>query len=420
MERPLAPPPAPIAEETGDERPRRPAPTIWQVILSSLAILALWGFALALVGIGLADILSAQDVPSETVSLFLWAAGLTLSGALVIPSLVYALSRLLGRSVALPGWLTLGLLRLALLLLPFVLLIGHWISLQPALAWLVLPPLHALALGLPIAWLLWVGIRGLPAGPPQRAWGVFGAGLVVGPALILVLEAIAALAVVTLFLASEPGVTEELMALVERARRANLTPEDLSNALTPFLEEPGIPITVFLFLAGIVPVVEELFKPIGVWFLLGRNLTPAEGFVAGLLSGAGYALAENLALSSQTESWAIAVTARAGPGLLHMVNAGLFGWALVGAWRHRRYARMVVTYLLVVFLHGLWNGLSLFAFASALDPSATSAVASIPQSFGRVAPFGLLLLTVVAFAILLFANRNLQKGRAELAARPAG
>jgi RsiW-degrading membrane proteinase PrsW (M82 family) len=84
-------------------------------------------------------------------------------------------------------------------------------------------------------------------------------------------------------------------------------------------------------------------------------LTPVEGFTAGLLSGAGYALFESLALASGGEQWAALVFARIGTAGIHILTTGLTGWALVLAWRRRRFLRLAATYVFVVSVHGVWN-----------------------------------------------------------------
>jgi hypothetical protein len=48
-----------------------------------------------------------------------------------------------------------------------------------------------------------------------------------------------------------------------------------------------------------------------------------------------------------------------------MTNAGLMGWALASTWQDGRYLRLVLTYLGVSALHGLWN---LFSLAQGILP----------------------------------------------------
>src|SRR4030067_2197270 len=99
---------------------------------------------------------------------------------------------------------------------------------------------------------------------------------------------------------------------------------------------------------------------LGGWCLGGSRLPPAEGFTAGILCGAGYALVESLILSVDGgEQWVSLVFARIGTAVVHPLTSGLTGWALAYAWRENRYLRLGAAYLGAVLLHGLWNGLTM-------------------------------------------------------------
>ena len=145
-----------------------------------LALFGLWGSAFGLVVIGLIETSDAA------LSLYLMAAGLALSGLLLLPSLFFAALRLAGRPVE--DDFHLGLLRPTLLIfsLPLILLVGNWSANQAGIGRLLLPFAHVLAVGLPVWWIAYLAVRNLPLGSLQRRWGVFTTGLIVGPALILV------------------------------------------------------------------------------------------------------------------------------------------------------------------------------------------------------------------------------------------
>jgi hypothetical protein len=80
------------------------------------------------------------------------------------------------------------------------------------------------------------------------------------------------------------------------------------------------------------------------------------------------------------------------------------------AWRYGRYALLGLTYLGAVFIHGLWNGLTLFSSFSALA-EAQGLPLDIPgvSRLGALAPYGLLALASAAFAALLWANWRLSR-----------
>jgi hypothetical protein len=128
------------------------------------------------------------------------------------------------------------------------------------------------------------------------------------------------------------------------------------------------------------------------------------------LSGAGYALFESLALSSRGVDWASLVAARMGTAVIHIFTASLMGWAMVVAWERRKYVILGLAYLAAVFIHGMWNGLTLFSTYTALAEMQNLPV-EMPRLFklGSVAPYGLVALTVVGLFSLLWANRALAR-----------
>ncbi len=381
-----------------------------QLVFSFLGTLALWGLSMGLLALSLARMFG-EGPGSDSTSLLLLAAGLGFFGFLLIPSGAFAFSRLTSTEIGWPGWLKLGTVSKLAVLFPVILLAGHLISSRPALSWALLPPLHILALGLPILWLLWLGSRSIQRPPAARGWVIFAAGLVLGPMAILILEFLIGTGLVVGWAASlarDTAQLDQLLGIMDEVRAFSDRPEALLPILEPYLTSPVVAGTLFVFVAGIVPVIEEAIKPIGVWFLRLEEATPATGFVAGLLSGGAYALFENLALSSQSEEWALAAAARAGTSLLHMITTGLIGWALASAWRDRSYPRVIGSYLAAVALHGSWNGLTLLALTGFV-PSSAAAFVALLQPLGAIAPLGLVGLTVLSLGLMVGMNYRLRK-----------
>jgi hypothetical protein len=382
-------------------------PSILQFVFTVLALFGLWGSAL---GIGVIGLIESSEA---ALSLFLIAAGLILSGLLLVPSLAFTGLRLAGRP-AKEGQ-HLGLLRPTLLIfaLPLILLAGNWSANQTGIGRLILPVVHVLAIGLPVWWIAYLALRNLTLGSPQRRWGVFTSGLIVGPALILVIETLALIVFVliaVLVISTQPDLLNEWLRLSRNLRGLQTSPQDALNALGPYMNRPGIIFAVLAFGAGIVPLIEEAIKPVGVWLLAGRNLTPAAGFAAGTLSGAGYALFESLALSSTTNDWLYLVVARIGTAAVHVLTSALTGWALVLAWREKRYLRLGAVYLLAVLIHASWNGMSLLAsFGAFSDGSAENTLVPLLGWLNENISYGLGLLTIACFAALLLANHRLAK-----------
>ena len=399
-------------------------PSAIQFFLSVIVTLMCWGVALILVLGGAIRLLSPSESEVDFLSITLLAAGAAMSGFLFIPSAAYALLRLLGKSYSLPAWLR-RLLNpnLLILFLPVTLLFGYWIAERSELAWLILPFLHVLAVGLPILWLAYLGWRGLPTGTPQRAWGVFGSGLLLGPAVIMVFEMLALGVLFILgmiYISLHPEMSQALSDLQQLLPDMGGSPEDALSLVKPYLTMPIVIFTIFSFVALIVPLIEEIFKPIGAWLLVWKNLSPAEGFTAGLLSGTGYALFENLALTTiNNGGWLEIVILRMGTGLLHIITAALTGWAMAMAWGKGRYIRLALTYLVVVLIHGAWNGLAVIAGVQDLALSGPSVFGSISW-VSNLAYIGMAFLTIAMFLVLIVSNSLLRRGESSLLRREDG
>lgn len=388
---------------------------MWQFALSAVAAVILLGLGLSLAVAGLAWRFDRSTSIISATPFFLMAAGLLMSGMLLLPSAGFALLRLIGYPQLFDRYkLDIPYLRptLLFLLVPVILYTGHLINSQlPDWEWLLLPPIHVLAIGLPLLWLVFLGTRGLSSGSHQQTWGILGSGLALSPLLIMVAEIVAAglfLVFGAFYLLGRPGLIEELSNLAQRLVEAPPNPAVYQRLLEPVLQQPGIVYGVFVFIAVVVPLIEEALKPVGVWLLAGREISPSSGFAAGLLSGAGFALFESLAFTSNASQWSLVASARIGTGVIHIVTAGLTGWALASAWQNGRYLRLGLIYLTAVFLHASWNGLTLLATSLELTGSGIMENKFITQ-LAQVAPVGLGILTITGFAILLGANSILRK-----------
>jgi hypothetical protein len=156
-------------------------------------------------------------------------------------------------------------------------------------------------------------------------------------------------------------------------------------------------------------LIEEAFKPIGVWLLAGRSLTPAQGLAAGVLSGAGYALFESLFLGSSGSDWIAVVVARIGTSVIHIFTAALTGWALASAWGQGRYGRLAGAYLVAVLTHAAWNGVALLDVFKNLANAGLGQQASLTRLFstlGTASPYVLLVLALAVFSALVMLNRS--------------
>lgn len=404
-------------------RPSIHIPSLLQGVFSALALLALWGGGLITMFVGIMSAVLQDPTMGDPLSMFLMSALLFGSGLLLLPSVYYGLYRATGRPTidSLP-WLRRTHPALWIFALPIVIAIGYGVYQNQVLSWVLLPPLHLLAVGIPVGWMLYLAVRGLPLGSSQRMWGVFGSGLVLAPALITIFELLAAIAFMLLasfYIASQPELLNKIMSLATTMQGTPPSPEALLEEFGPYLARPSVLFAVLVFGAAIVPLIEELIKPIGVWLLAKRRLRPAAGFAAGALSGAGYALFESLALTSGGQEWPALMIARIGTAAVHILTTAITGWALVQAWTRRRYLLLGITYLTAVAIHGLWNGLTIFsAFASLAEMKYLPFEMPAMTNLAMIAPFGLLLIGMASLAALILFNRRLATGLGAVVAQP--
>lgn len=387
--------------------------TIGLLLVSGLGLVFALLSAVSLGLFGLVSVFGEVVPRGDTVPIFTIAWISALVGLLALPAVVLCVLRLLGRVPRLPnflnGW---RLASILMLLWPLVLVAGNAIAGSSRLAWLLLPPLHLLAIGLPLWWLVELACKRLPGGSTQRGWGILNTSLFVTTPTLIVVELLAIIGLLVL-VGVAVSLRPEWLAVFERmAERLALLQDDptaVMQVLQPILENPLAIYAVLAVLAGLVPLVEELFKPLAVWFLAGRSLSPAEGFVAGAISGGGFALLESLLTLSgpQGDGWAALAVARAGTGLLHITTTALMGWALASAWRSGAYWRLGLAYLLAVVWHGMWNGLSVASGVGALFTTPPAEIAWL-MHLSAVAPFGLLVLVISLFLFLWGGNRRLR------------
>jgi len=293
---------------------------------------------------------------------------------------------------------------------PVILLLGTLAANSPGLAVWLLPVLHVLAATIPVYAISRLALRGLDTGSALRRWGLLGLGLVLGPGLVMVLELSTigvALAGFIVQISSDQSRAMEIVLLAQRLQYAQPNPETIFNILSPYLMQPMLLFGIAAFVTAVVPLIEETLKPIGVWLLAGRKLTPLEGFSAGILSGAGYALFENLFITSPGIEWAIVSIGRIGTTSMHMLTAGITGYALATAWKANRYLRLGLLFASSVLIHALWNSLTLLGVAGTL-PNTLEALGTV-RTAGQIAAAGLVFLFAVILAGLSFLNRRLQR-----------
>jgi protease prsW family protein len=289
-------------------------------------------------------------------------------------------------------------------------LIGYQISGIKTINWLFLPILTIPAVVLPLFALLALGTQKLRFGTRWQSWNVLGLGMTLVPLVLFILEIAVVIIIFFVLIAyviSQPELAFELQGLSQQIILLGPESEAVLDLLTPFLTKPGVIITTLVYIAILVPALEEIFKPLGVWLLAGKLESPAQGFTLGALSGAGYALIETVGVSSQSGEWASLLFSRIGTGLLHITTSALMGAAIVVAWREQHHLRLIGTYFLAVTLHGLWN-----TFAMLFTFSGFAELLGQPGRLSTLQPIMIIAMSILAiglFAILVLSNRKMRK-----------
>lgn len=332
---------------------------------------------------------------------------------LLVPGLWVSMARLFGKPV--PNWHLPNSLRYASLGMaawPILVAAGFFLSRGGAIYWLLLPPVQILVVGLPLWWLVEVGRRNLAPGRTARHWSLFNVAMLGGlPVTFFVEMAVMAAAgiVVVVIVSMQPSLAAELERLANRISAMPMEPEAILRVITPYLRNPAVILLTLAATAGVVPIIEELLKPLAIWLLAGRKLTPAEGFAGGLLCGSAFALMESLGnlATPLGEAWVAVALGRMGTGLLHTLTTALMGWGLASAWTEKRYASLGVIYLVSVGLHALWNTFGVLqGFTAFLEPGS----GGLALNLGTIAPLGMGVLVLGMLALLAGANTIIRKG----------
>lgn len=391
--------------------------TILQFLLSLLAAFMFFTLSAGLLLLGTTGMISDLTGGSITnePDIFLWVTGFSVFGLLVLPSALFALLKWTGCPYqGLKPNQRLSLSRITFLLLvigfPTALALGWASSQHPWTSISVLPIVHVLAVGIPILWLGLIGLRGLPVGSPQRASGVFAAGLALSPFFAITLEIIAALFIFIagiFVLSMSPEMVVYLENIANTIQQTS-DPEQMLELLQPLLTNPWVITGIVLLMAVLTPLIEETIKPMGVYLLLHRRISPAEGFAAGLLNGLGFALFESLLVSSGVQEWLSTVLLRAPTAVLHGFTTALVGYGLASAASQRRYLRLAGCFLTAVTLHAIWNGLTLISAGYSIQSMLLSARIGIPD-FVQIIPLILVFLSGISFLGILLLNRRLNQ-----------
>ena len=389
----------------------KPSGSDWRSILLLIfsvgaALLAISGAIGMLILMAVSENFFSEAAPSPLATT-LTATSLIAIGLLLLPMGWSSFKRLQGQEFktislsALRPWVWFALPAVWLLTLTLVTLFynasgAHW----------YMPFLHFLAIAIPIYLVIHIAANHIPLGSSQRAWSVFACGVSLSPALAVIAEGIIILLgaiAVGLYLTGDPERMSEIERLVNQVQNAP-DMDSMLLLLGPLLKNPLTLLAALTLLSVFVPIIEESFKSLGVWLVADRLGTPAQGFALGVLSGAGFALAESLFASATADaSWAVTLGMRAISGAMHMLAAGLVGWGIAYARLEKRYLRLIGMTLLAMLLHGVWNAGAVFTIAGGVGVMLSMPDFDILGSIMMLAGTGLLffLMTGMFLALIL-------------------
>jgi RsiW-degrading membrane proteinase PrsW (M82 family) len=354
--------------------PRKDWRTYLSVVLTALGIVIFLMQAFSMSIVWLTRLIGGQNGSMSNIpgSLSTWS--FLLMGALLLPVFLMSLNQLRGKDD--PLWLQTDRPALrknvfwVMVLWPAVVALGWLVAGNQNVAMFLLGPINLLAAGLPVLWILNAASWKLNGGPRLRQWRIFGFSLTVMPFLVILVELIAIL-ILTLFgglyityrMSVDPILKNELTLLYEQIAASVQDIDQILILFESYFRQPSVIFWAAAIMGGVMPIIEEVVKPIALFPLARKGITPQEGFIGGLLCGAGFALTENLLyfnIALNAEDWLFMAIGRAGTGILHMLASGLVGWGLVKTWRSGKWGAQALLSFSAFLLHGLWNALALF------------------------------------------------------------
>jgi RsiW-degrading membrane proteinase PrsW (M82 family) len=303
---------------------------------------------------------------SKTNTMLLLAGGAFTLGLLQIPGLYFNIRQLIAGTdspntlLVINDWYFFPSL---ILFWVIVVSLGHVLSNGFNFLYGFLSLLNIFAIGLPILFFIRICLRGLDLPSQRLRWSIFGTALIIPPTLAIIFEVLATGVILLLFYfysSSLPGMQNALLNLVNSIRYDNQFTEFTDKFAADLLFAPGAAFSALLLFSLVVPLVEEVSKILIIIPLLKRTRSEIDGFILGTLCGAAFAFTENIGFSSMyANNWAAGVTTRAIASLPHIFASGLFGFGMVQAWKDRNIKHLFFSLITAIFVHGLWNAISL-------------------------------------------------------------
>ena len=214
----------------------------------------------------------------------------------------------------------------------------------------------------------------------------------------------------TLLLPSGQMEMERLVALL--MRWAERPPTDESAVLS-LVASPFILITLALTLGVVTPVIEELGKTL-VMGLMGIWVRPSRltAFLWGAACGLGFAWFEGVSNGAlglgESVGWASSVGVRLFATAMHMLASGILGLGWYEFWAQRWWL-LLVSYVVAVVIHGLWNLNVIFSLAGIGLSETSPSLGRVVTVSGGVIQGGLILFALVALYAIPWAVRRRER-----------
>lgn len=380
--------------------------------LVGLATFTLSG--VASIGFALVTQLQQRAEPSSLHLMSLGWISLAMAALLVPAAIVGGRSLRRGPERPLPLRVNHSLVLLALLI-PLTMAFAGWLAYRnPITAMIIVPPAQLIIIGV-FAWVIYkLARRGIEDGTQRRRYGVHTFGLLALPMVTIAVEMMVILVLVVAFvvwLLAQPELVAQLAGMQDHLQELMLDEEALEQFVAPFINNPWLAVIMILVVGGIMPVIEELLKPLAVWLMRLRGLSENEGYLYGLISGLAFGVFESFGMMANVqpggEEWLTLVASRSVTTVLHMATTALVGWGIGGLGRNGGWGRLARKTLLAIGIHSAWN--SLGVILGLYDLGAT---AGWIQVLGKATPYLLALLLVFMLGILYGINRHLRQKQA--------
>ena len=389
-------------------------PSVLLLLLSALGIF--FGLMAAAMTLTSAYVFSTDSLPAtDEMSVLSTSVLLIFISVLNIPTLIISIKKLQRKPT--PQSLEPHLQKANYLILLWLLMItvGFLLS-RDENGIFFLAPLTVTAVIIPVWWLIEFSRRGLPRSTKLREWGTLTIGLTVTHAVIIIIElilVIIAAVVVMIGLGFQPGLSSQLLSFLENINLYQGGIGELEHILYEMMKQPLISAAIFLTVGLIAPLIEEIFKPMSIWFLLSRPLKEHEGFSLGLISGGAFAILESAGMVIQMEiqDWVIAIALRAATGVLHIGLSGLVGYGLARSWHQKRLDRGILYVIAATILHGAWNSLALLSGFSSSALSKEPGIETFSIN-GILSLIFMIIIFVSIIVIILKINSRLRQGLA--------